>query len=140
MPATFGPYSARVARIHDGDTIDVDLELVAVAHLSMRDHDLGFNVHRTPAGVVLEDQSVRFYGCNAPELATDAGKAALAFLETVLKVGDVVTLTSHGWDKYGGRIDGTLTLAGGRDLVDLMCGAGHAAYWDGHGPKPVPAG
>lgn len=46
-----------------------------------------------------ERQPVRLYGCNAPELATPAGKDALAFLETVLHVGDTVTLVSHGWDK-----------------------------------------
>ena len=82
---------------------------------------------------------MRLYGCNAPELAAPAGKAALAYLETVLHVGDVVSLLSHGWDKYGGRIDGTVTLVDGRDLTAVMIAANEAAPWDGQGAKPVPA-
>jgi len=134
----FGPYKATVAVIHDGDTLDVDIVLVSHTGRLAQDHDLGFNLHRSPAGVVLERQSVRLYGCNAPEFATPAGKAALAFIETLVKVGDTVTLVSHGWDKYAGRIDGTITLADGRDLVQTMIAAGQAIYWDGKGPKPVP--
>jgi len=135
---TFGPYRATVVEIHDGDTIDVDLVLAKVGR-QKTDVDLGFNVHRAPGGVVLERQAVRLLGCNAPELATPAGKAALAFLETVLHVGDVVTLVSQGWDKYGGRIDGAITLADGRDLAAVMIAAGHAAPWDGKGSKPLPS-
>lgn len=133
---TFGPYAAQVVNIHDGDTIDVDVALVKAGRLK-EDRDLGFNVHRCPAGVVLERQSVRFYGCNAPELNTPEGKAARDFLCTLITVGDTVTLLSHGWDKYGGRIDGQITLADGRDLVATMIAAGHAVAWDGTGPKPV---
>jgi endonuclease YncB( thermonuclease family) len=134
---TFGPYKATVAVIHDGDTIDVDLVLIPhIGHLT-RDHDLGFNVHRAPAGVLLERQSVRLYGCNAPELRTAAGKESLAYLQTLLKVGDEITLLSHGWDKYGGRIDGQVTLADGRDLVTVMIAAGQAKAWDGVGVKPT---
>jgi endonuclease YncB( thermonuclease family) len=134
---TFGPYQATVAAIHDGDTIDVDLVLIPhTGHLT-QDHDLGFNVHRAPAGVLLERQSVRCYGCNAPELSTPAGKASLAYLQTLLKVGDEITLLSHGWDKYGGRIDGQITLADGRDLVTVMIAAGQAFAWSGVGVKPT---
>jgi len=136
---TFGPYQATIVVLHDGDTIDVSIVLWKARLRAKGDIDLGFNVHRSPAGIILERQSVRLYGCNAPELATPAGKAALAFLETVLKVGDVVTLLSHGWDKYGGRIDGAVTLPDGRDLTQVMIAAGHAAPWDGQGVKPVPA-
>jgi endonuclease YncB( thermonuclease family) len=137
---TFGPYKATVVEIHDGDTIDVDITLVpAMTHRKRADVDLGFNVHLVDrVGVELERQSVRLLGCNAPELATVAGKAALAFLQTVLQVGDVVTLVSHGWDKYGGRIDGQVTLPDGRDLTTVMIAANQAAPWDGQGAKPVP--
>ena len=134
---TFGPYQATIAAIHDGDTVDVDLVLIPhIGHLT-QDHDLGFNVHRKQTGVVLEKQSVRLYGCNAPELSTAAGKASLAYLQTLLKVGDVITLLSHGWDKYGGRIDGQVTLADGRDLVTVMITAGQAFAWSGVGVKPT---
>lgn len=137
---TYGPYKATVANIHDGDTLDVDIVLApSRAHRKVADADLGFDVHLVSGvGVKLERQSVRLLGCNAPELSTDAGKAALAFIETVLSVGDTVTLVSHGWDKYGGRIDGQVTLADGRDLTQVMIAAGQAAPWDGQGAKPVP--
>lgn len=137
---TFGPYKATVANLHDGDTIDVSIVLVASrAHRHLADRDLGFNVHEVSGkGIMLERQSVRLLGCNAPELSTDAGEAALAFLQTVLHVGDEVTVTSVNWDKYGGRVDGQVTLPDGRDLAQVMVAAGHAAVWDGKGPKPVP--
>jgi endonuclease YncB( thermonuclease family) len=57
---------------------------------------------------------------NAPELSTDAGKAALAFAETLLSVGMRVTTTSFGWDKYGGRYDGAIVLPDGRDFAQVM--------------------
>jgi len=135
---TFGPYKATVVGIHDGDTLTVDVVLAKVGK-AKTDVDLGFSVHRAPAGVTLERQSVRVYGCNAPELATPAGKAALAHILTLLHVGDTVTLVSHGWDKYGGRIDGAVTLLDGRDLAATMIADGHAVFWDGTGVKPVPA-
>lgn len=133
---TFGPYRATVSGMHDGDTIEVDIVLAKVGKQKL-DADLGFNVHRGPAGVMLVRQSVRLYGCNAPELRTPEGKAALAFLETLVAVGDVVQVLSYGWDKYGGRIDGAVTLADGRDLVAEMIASGHAVAWGGQGPKPV---
>lgn len=133
---TWGPYVATVVSIHDGDTLAVDL-LLAKTGKQKVDLDLGFNVHRGPTGTTLVHQSVRFYGCNAPELSTPDGKAAVAFLETLVAVGDTVKLLSYGWDKYGGRIDGTITLADGRDLVGVMIESGHAFAWPGFGPKPV---
>lgn len=135
---TFGPYKATVAKIHDGDTLTVDIVLAKAGKTKRADGiDLGFNVHRTPHGLVLQGQSVRLKGCNAPELATDQGKQALAYLLTILHVGDAVTLVSHGWDKYGGRIDGEITLADGRDLTRAMINSGFALPWDGKGAKPV---
>lgn len=102
----FGPYPAIVTDIHDGDTITVDL-------------DLGFGIHAV-------EFHARFFGINAPELRTDAGKAALAFLETLIKIGDPLTVTSHGWDKYGGRFDATLVTADGTDLSKAMLDSGNA--------------
>lgn len=47
-------------------------------------------------------------------------------------------VTSEGWDKYGGRIDGTLTLPSGVDVTQRMITAGYMAAWDGRGARPVP--
>jgi endonuclease YncB( thermonuclease family) len=134
---TFGPYPATVADEHDGDTIFLDIFLRKQRAPLTADIDLGFNLHLRKGGLWLIRQSVRTLGDNAPELATPEGKAALAYLQTILHAGDPVTLISHGWDKYGGRIDGAITLPDGRDLAATMITAGQAKPWDGTGPKPV---
>lgn len=103
--ATFGPYPAAVMSIHDGDTMRVSV-------------DLGFDVATS--------QNCRVHGINAPELGTPAGKESLAYAQTLVTVGDRVTTVSHGWDKYGGRYDGDITLSDGRDFATEMLNAGHA--------------
>jgi len=115
----FGPYPALVADVHDGDTMTVVL-------------DLGFNIAFRCA--------CRCYGINAPELATPEGKAAHEYALTLVKPGDAVTVRSHGWDKYGGRFDGTVGLADGRDFGSAMVAAGFARPYFGVGPKLSPAG
>lgn len=107
---------ATVVRVHDGDTLVADL-------------DLGWHV-------TLQAQSIRLARINAPELSTPSGKAALAFIDTLLGPGDHVTVLSHELDKYG-RVLGEVSLADGRNLSDVMVAAGHAVPWDGHGAKPV---
>lgn len=110
----FGPYPGRVVEVHDGDTVLVDLDLGFGHLLQARDWD------RKPW------LSCRAFGINAPELSTDAGKAARDFARTLLPVGTRVHVTSHGWDKYGGRFDGEIMLPDGRDFATEMLDAGHA--------------
>jgi len=114
MGGIYGPYSARVVDVHDGDTMTLDL-------------DLGFNITFRSA--------CRCWGINAPELATDAGKSALSFALTLVQPGDAISVISHGWDKYGGRFDGAISLSGGRDYGEAMLAAGYARPYFGVGPK-----
>lgn len=75
-------YQAVVLSLHDGDTITVQV-------------DCGFRIsYKTP---------VRFYGINAPELSTEAGKKALGYLQSLLSVGDniVIKTFKNPTDKYG---------------------------------------
>lgn len=121
-------YDAVVTKIHDGDTVTLDV-------------DLGFNVwHR--------GMNIRFYGIQAPELSTDKGKAALAYLRTFVKEGDRAVLESvkDKEDKYGGRWLGTIWIwvakPNSNDVVLIslnktMLDSGHAVPWDGKGPKPA---
>jgi micrococcal nuclease len=103
---SYGPYHFAVDHVHDGDTV---MGLV----------DLGFGLKLALA--------CRIYGINAPELATQAGKDALAFAQTLVKPGDDCIVTSYGWDKYGGRFDGTLLTAVQRqDFGQQMLASGHA--------------
>jgi endonuclease YncB( thermonuclease family) len=113
--SAFGPYPARVQTVHDGDTIYLDIDLGFDHLISARD----FDGHPRLA--------CRVYGINAPELSTEAGKAAALFAQTLLPPGTRVSVVSHGWDKYGGRFDGTITLADGRDFGRVMLDGGWAA-------------
>ena len=104
---------------HDGDTAHIDLDLgfgVILAAYDLKGHPV---------------LSCRIYGINAPELATDAGKAALTYAEQLCPAGTFVTALSHSWDKYGGRFDGTLTLPDGRDFATEMLTAGQAVPFKG---------
>jgi micrococcal nuclease len=83
-------YRAVVLRVVDGDTVHLDV-------------DLGFDVKRR--------DSFRFYGINAPEISTAAGKTAKAWLEKRLPVGAVVSVRTQKdkREKYG-RYLGTIFL------------------------------
>lgn len=111
---TYGPYPARVLDWHDGDTAHIDV-------------DLGFSQRASSYDLSGHPQlSCRIYGINAPELSTDAGKAALAYAQQLCPPGTMVTVVSRSWDKYGGRWDGTVTLPDGRDFATVMLAAGQA--------------
>lgn len=101
----YGPYPATVVSVHDGDTCRLRI-------------DLGFDLTIT--------YNVRCYGINAPELNTDPGKAAAAYARLLLPAGSKVTVTSHGYDKYGGRIDGDVRLTDGSSWATLMLTSGNA--------------
>lgn len=72
---------------------------------------------------------VRIEHCNAPELATPAGKAALAWCHAFLPPGLTVTLTSRKLEKYG-RVLGSLTLPNGQDYCAALIQAGHAVPYE----------
>jgi len=117
----FGPYPARVERVIDGDTIILSIDL-GFDHLIS-----GFDLDGHPR------LSCRVYGINAPELSTPQGQDALAYASTLLPPKSRCLVTSHGWDKYGGRFDGTITILlppaqaqAPTDFATLMLNAGHA--------------
>jgi endonuclease YncB( thermonuclease family) len=71
--------------------------------------------------------SCRIYGINAPELTNrPAGQEATAYARELCPDGTQVKVLSHGYDKYGGRFDGEITLPDGRDFAALMVEAGQA--------------
>ena len=86
-------YQCKIVKVIDGDTVDVDIDLVF--------------------GVWLKKQRIRFYGIDTPESRTrdleekKYGLAAKAFVEAHLPVGSTRTLTTVK-DKTGkyGRILG----------------------------------
>lgn len=114
----YGPYRGIVDLAHDGDTVNVRL-------------DVGFDL--------TVYARCRILGINAPELSTAAGKTARDFAQTVLRPGTPVHVISHGWDKYGGRIDAEIQLDTAyiydgvpyTDFAKLMLASGNAVVYTG---------
>lgn len=115
-------YNATVLSVHDGDTIDVDV-------------DHGFYVHQNPV-------PVRLLGCNAAELGTPGGDAARDNLVALLPAGTPIVLQTAKPDKFAPRWDAAVMYRGsdGRfhELVDDLIAQQWASAWDGKGEKPVP--
>jgi endonuclease YncB( thermonuclease family) len=112
----YGPYRGIVRDWHDGDTCHLDL-------------DLGFGFALLAYNPITGKPiiSCRSFGINAPELKSGtAGHEALVFANEIAPAGTLVTVTSHGWDKYGGRFDGQLLLPNGDDFSARMVEAGQA--------------
>jgi endonuclease YncB( thermonuclease family) len=82
--------------------------------------------------------AVRIAGINAAELSEPGGPEARDALAGLLPAGTVVTLRRVRPDKFAGRVDARLIRADGVDVGQWLVGHGHAASWDGTGPRPVP--
>jgi micrococcal nuclease len=115
-------YRAKVLKVIDGDTVDVDI-------------DLGF-------GVVLTDERVRIMGIDTPESRTrdkvekKFGLASKARLKELLgKTAILKTqINKNGEDMKGkfGRILGDFVSVNGRMVTDILVEEGHAvAYFGG---------
>lgn len=113
-------YKAKITRVVDGDTVDVDI-------------DLGFNI-------VLKGERVRIVGIDAPESRTRDrvekvfGLAAKQRAKELLK-GDVVLKTQidrSGGDAKGkfGRILGDFVI-GDKTFTQIMIEEGHAVDYYG---------
>lgn len=107
---------AMVARVVDGDT------LILIC-------DLGWNISYKAR--------CRLIGCNAPELSTEEGQAARAWVIEQLRIlgaaadgtGIEVMFISHQLDKYGRPLGQVLITSaqGGRfDLGAALISSGHA--------------
>ena len=92
-------YRAKIIKVIDGDTVDVDI-------------DLGF-------GMIFSKQRIRLYGIDTPESRTRDkeekfyGKLAAQFLKDQCKKGSCITLRTY-LDKKGkfGRILGEIIVDG----------------------------
>lgn len=112
-------YRAKVLRVVDGDTLEVEI-------------DLGFHV--------LFRDTVRLYGVNTPEVFGSkaktekvAGAAASGFVTEWVAKNPTVTLRSHdarevGQEKYGRWLAVVSPVFGGKSLNDELISAGHAVF------------
>lgn len=114
-------YNAVVLKVHDGDTLDLNV-------------DLGFNTwHISP---------FRLLGCNARELDMEGGPEAKANLESLL-LGQRVLIHSAKLgksikpDKYGERYLASIQLIE-TDVVEMLIHENWLAAWNGKGEKPLP--
>jgi micrococcal nuclease len=101
--------NCKVLRVIDGDSFECDV-------------DIGFDIHTT--------KIVRVRGINSPERKNptkDAGDNALLLAKELL-LGGLVTLRSHGWDKYR-RIEADVILSDGRDFGTVMIANGGAVVY-----------
>lgn len=111
-------YPAVVFSVHDGDTATLTASM-------------GWDTYRL--------SPIRLWQMNAIELAQPGGPEARDHLMAMLPVGQVVTLISHGYDKFSNRTDGQIILPSGIDVGAQMVTDGYAAFWNGKGPRPVPS-
>lgn len=113
---------ARVVRVVDGDTIMLRVVL-------RQETDLGWDSE----GVIEYRRlvSVRIANISCPERGTPEGRAAKAYAEARLPVGDVCTLDVLKWGDKFGRTLGLVTLREGGDFGEAMIAAGHARPGDG---------
>jgi micrococcal nuclease len=111
-------YRAQLIRVVDGDTWILDVSL-------------GFNLW-------VRNERIRASGINCPELSTDAGKEALAWVRQWFAThcpDGVLTVTTQKdrADNYG-RILGTVTALDGACLNTDLLANGYAAVWPAEKP------
>ena len=118
-------YRAKVVRVVDGDTVDVDI-------------DLGF-------GMTYKKQRVRMLGIDTPESRTrdlvekKFGKASKKHLKGILESGDI-ELVSHDKGKFG-RILGELFMGGSTFSVNQqMINEHHAVAYTGGNKEEIEKG
>jgi endonuclease YncB( thermonuclease family) len=111
-------YSASVLYVHDGDGLELNV-------------DLGFDTWHRGA--------FRLHGLNARELSQPGGLEAREHLAALLPYDTHVIVSTIKPDKYGGRWGCHLQLPDGTDLAALLVAGQWAAPWSGRGVKPVPA-
>lgn len=95
--ATVGPIfdypGTKILAIHDGDTVTIQSAVTV---------DYGFgctSIFTHPA------RDLRLLGINAPELATAEGRLALAYIDTLIRPGDLVDMQTVKLHSRWGDID-----------------------------------
>ena len=105
-------YNVTIAKVVDGDTVDVDI-------------DLGF-------GMVYKKQRVRMLGIDTPESRTrdlvekKFGKASKKHLKAILEEAESIELVSHDKGKFG-RILGDLFIGSNETSVNQQMILDHHA-------------
>lgn len=106
-------------RTVDGDSIHADIDMDLKAWLM--------------------DYPVRLAGCAAAPKSTESGAGAMAYLATLLPVGEQLILLTIRNYKFGGEfIARVIRARDGLDVVADMIAQNWAVPWDGTGKQPLP--
>jgi len=111
-------YGWKVVKVIDGDTVKFEVGFLP--------KELGNHIN------------VRVLGIDTPEKAPRAkcekeaelGKKATEFTKKVVTEAKSIDVQLKSWDKYGGRVLGTITLDG-KDLTKMLIDAGLARAYFG---------
>lgn len=137
-PAGGMSWPAIVTKVHDGDTVTLDIDLGK--YVRGKDTTFGFHVYIQSNRLHIHN-ATRLFGINAAELVTPEGKSAQQALAGVMPVGTQVSVTTwlDQMDKYG-RVLGRIwdVPPNAFDVNQWMIDNGHAAIYYGTGPKNVP--
>ena len=121
VPASAANMTLPIRGVADGDTIKTTLKLPCpLCNVSVRILDID-----TPESNYLAK-------CPAEKAK---GLEAKAFLKEFVTGEPTMLVTSFKWDKYGGRINGHVSVKG-TDIATLLIRKGYAKHYTGQGPKP----
>ena len=111
-----GPISARVIRVVDGDTLEVEVRIWFGQDVTVSVRVLGVDTPETKGKCTTE---------------IEAAKKAGMFTLKVAPPGGLVQLHNVKLDKFAGRVDAVVELADKRDLATALIAAGHARPYAG---------
>ncbi len=112
-----GPVSARVVRVTDGDTVQIAAETLP-GYFVTTDIRIG--------GIDTPEKGGRAKCDGEAALATRASSATRALIE-----GQTVQLSNVEFEKYGGRMLGSIRTQGGVDAAQNLVAQGLARSYDG---------
>lgn len=120
--ASANPYDYKVIRVIDGDTVVVEAPWIPIE--------------------LKQEISIRILGIDTPEKGGRAqcakeaklGADATAFAKTVIKPGQIVQVNLIQWDKFGGRVNATISV-NGEDFAQMQIDRGLARPYNGEKKK-----
>lgn len=116
--ALANPYDYKVVRVIDGDTVVVEAPWVPVE--------------------LKQEIAIRIIGIDTPEKGgraacpkeAELGAKATEFAKETIKPGQIVQVDLIQWDKFGGRVNGTITV-NGQDFAQMQIDRGFARKYNG---------
>ena len=112
------PYDYKVVRVIDGDTVVVEAPWVPVE--------------------LKQEIAIRILGIDTPEKGgraacpaeAELGAKATEFAKATIQPGQVVQVNLIQWDKFGGRVNGTI-FVNGKDFAQMQIEKGLARPYQG---------